>query len=328
MSDTSQDGPEPIPTQPAAAPPPPDAALPKEAPRRRGILLPLITLLLLLALLGAVGELWQRQEQLAGQLAAAADPGRVAALEGRVQSLADQLAAQAKAPAAAPAPAVDLAPLEQRLAALEQQKPPPAPDVGPLVQKLDSVAAEARSAQDSARSADAEMASRLVELGKRLQTAEQQAGRATQVQAVARAQVALDNGVPLGDIDGAPKPLARFAHDPPPTEAALRLGFPSAAAAAERASRPGTFGKSLAERMWLRARALVTVKQGDTVLVGSPAAEVLGGAQARLDAGDLRGAVAALDGLDGPAAQAMAAWRGQAQALLDARAALSQMARG
>jgi hypothetical protein len=71
----------------------------------------------------------------------------------------------------------------------------------------------------------------------------------------------------------------------------------------------------------------VTVKQGDKVLVGSPAAEVLGTTQARLDAGDLAGAVHELDRLDPAAAQAMAEWRGQAQALLEARAALAEMAR-
>jgi hypothetical protein len=62
--------------------------------------------------------------------------------------------------------------------------------------------------------------------------------------------------------------------------------------------------------------------------VGAPAAVVLGTARDRLEAGDLAGAVAALDGLDGPAAQAMAPWRAHAQSLLDARAALAAMARG
>jgi hypothetical protein len=77
----------------------------------------------------------------------------------------------------------------------------------------------------------------------------------------------------------------------------------------------------------LHARSLVTVKHGDQVLLGTSASSVLGAAQARLDAGDLAGAVAALDGLDAAAATAMASWRGQAQGLLDARNALAQMAR-
>jgi hypothetical protein len=77
--------------------------------------------------------------------------------------------------------------------------------------------------------------------------------------------------------------------------------------------------------MWRRAQSLVTVRQGDKVLVGAPAAVTLNAARARLDAGDLAGAVAALGGLDGPAAKAMAGWRSDAQALVDARAALAAL---
>ncbi len=320
---------------PAMPPPPPVEAYaeppsppPPPSRQRRGVVMPVFVVLLFLLLAAAVGWLWQQQRMLADRLDAVA-PDRVAALESRTQELTQQVAALQQRPAPPPAPApVDLAPLEQRLAALEQRQPPPPPDVGPLVQKLDSVAADAASAKGM----ESEMAGRLADLTKRLDTAEQQAGksadRAAQAQTIARAQVALDAGMPLGDLPGAPPPLARFAQSAPPTEAALRLSFPAAADAAERASRPGMAGKNLGERMWLRARSLVTVKQGDTVLLGAPAAEVLGHAQAKLDAGDLAGAVKTLDGLDGPAADAMAAWRGQAQALLDARAALAQMARG
>jgi hypothetical protein len=77
--------------------------------------------------------------------------------------------------------------------------------------------------------------------------------------------------------------------------------------------------------MWRKAQTLVTVRQGDTVLVGAPAAVTLNAARGKLDAGDLAGAVAALSALDGPAAKAMAGWRSDAQALLDARAALTSL---
>jgi hypothetical protein len=80
--------------------------------------------------------------------------------------------------------------------------------------------------------------------------------------------------------------------------------------------------------MWLHIRSLVTIRDGEKVLVGAPAATVLAQAQGRLDAGDVGGAVAALGQLDGPAAQAIAGWKDQAQALLDARAALAKMANG
>ena len=70
----------------------------------------------------------------------------------------------------------------------------------------------------------------------------------------------------------------------------------------------------------------MTVRQGDRVILGDPAAAPLATAAARLHAGDLAGAVAALGALEGPAAAAMAPWRDQAQAVLAARAALDAAA--
>ncbi len=293
--------------------------------------LALLAVLLFAVLFGAVAWLWDRQQQLSAAQAAqpAVAPEQVAALQHRLDALAQQVAALQQRPAPAPAAApVDLKPLEARIAALEQRRPASAPDLGTLEQKLDRVAAAAQAATG----AESDVSGRLAELERRLGAAEQQAsrlaGKAAQAQRIEQAQVALDAGEKLGDIPGAPPALARFADEKPPTEIELRLAFPAAAAAAERASRPSTAGKSFGERMWLRAQALVTVRQGDRVLLGAPAAQVLGQAQARLDAGDLAGAVAALDALDGTAAQAMAPWRQRAQALLDARAALARMARG
>ena len=76
------------------------------------------------------------------------------------------------------------------------------------------------------------------------------------------------------------------------------------------------------QRMWQHAQSSVTVKAGNTLVVGDALSSTLAHARQLLDAGDLAGAVAALDGLSGPAAQAMAPWRSQAQSLLDARTAL------
>jgi len=68
--------------------------------------------------------------------------------------------------------------------------------------------------------------------------------------------------------------------------------------------------------------SLVTVREGDRLILGAPAAVALETARQKLEAGDLAGAVRTLDGLDPAAAAAMAEWRGRAQALLEARAAL------
>ena len=79
-------------------------------------------------------------------------------------------------------------------------------------------------------------------------------------------------------------------------------------------------------RLWAQAQDLVTIREGDHVLVGDPAAGVLDRARVALDAGDLAGAVTTVGSLTGPAADAMAGWLAQARSLLDARAALSDWA--
>ncbi|HEX5326561.1 MAG TPA: mitofilin family membrane protein, partial [Acetobacteraceae bacterium] len=92
------------------------------------------------------------------------------------------------------------------------------------------------------------------------------------------------------------------------------------------ASRPEAGDRAFGQRLWQRAQGLISIREGDRVIVGNPAAGVLDEAQTRLDAGDLAGAVAAVSKLTGPPAQALADWLAQANALLAARAALATMA--
>jgi hypothetical protein len=242
----------------------------------------------------------------------------VATLQSDLKTLSDRNAQltqrlaqleQRPAPAAAaasPAPAADLRPLEARIAALEQRPAVVADTSAALagaVQKLEQKAADtdAQAAKLAARAA----------LLARLQAA----------------SAALEAGKPLGDLPGAPPALTRFAAAAPPSMAALRLSFPAAETSAVNASRPDTGDKSAGEKVWIRISSLVTVRQGTNVLVGSPAVNVLETARGKLEAGDLAGAIAGLDDLDRGAAAAMAPWRANAQALLDAREALSAMAR-
>jgi len=112
----------------------------------------------------------------------------------------------------------------------------------------------------------------------------------------------------------------------PPTEAALRLAFPAAVQAALAAAHPPPQGRPLLQRLWAEAQDLVTVRQGNRVLLGDPAAGMLQQARAALDAGDLAGAVGLIGGLSGEPAKAMEGWLGEARALLDARAALAAWA--
>ena len=155
-------------------------------------------------------------------------------------------------------------------------------------------------------------------------TVAERSGRVVRMQA---ALAALASGQPLGDIPDAPPAVARFATTPAKTEQELRRSFDASADAAEQAGQPAIMeSRSFGERLIARAQQAVTVRQGDRVLVGDPLSGRIIRARAALDAGDLAGAVKALDGLAGPAQAAMADWVGQARALLDARAALSSMA--
>ena len=249
----------------------------------------------------------------------------------------------------------DLSALASRLAALEQR--PALADTVSLVTRLDALAGrqDALSAraqgieavgiarQDAAETrlgALEQAATRAKSLEARLEILERRqtateattlqvpalADRAARMARVQAAQAALEHGEKLGGIPGAPAALARFATIAPPTEAALRLAFPAAARNATNATSPAADNASLLDRVWARAQSLVTLRQGDHVLIGDPAAGVLARARRTLDAGDLTGTVAALGELTGPAAQAMADWRAQASALLAARAALAELA--
>jgi len=251
-------------------------------------------------------------------------PSGSAPLEQRVQAIEARVVALERRPAPAaaaqPAPTVgaqpgpgaaaDLGPMEARITALEQR---PAPATAP---NPDASLAP-RLTADEARLATLE---KTAELPARL------AARADRVARIQAAFIALSAGRPLGDLPGGPPALARYATAAPPTEAALRLGFPAAARAALAADHPAPGDKPFLERIWAEAQDLVTIRQGDRVLVGDPAAGVLAHAQAALDAGDLAGAIAAVATLSGPTAQVLAPWLDQARGLLAARAALAELA--
>ena len=284
------------------------------------------------------------------------DP-RIAALEGEIAQLRNQVTALEHrpvpdlAPLAAritaleqkpppviptPPPPPDLRPLEARIAKLEAKPDPTLPDavthpeLAALAGRMDAIAGRQDAETGRLNSLEATVKQQFdalgATLGKRIDTNDtkiagldaatgkitaisDRAGRIARLQA---ARAALDSGQPLGDIAGAPAALTRFA---------------AAAQAAQAASHPADGTETpLIQRMWDRAQDMVTVRQGDHVIVGDPAAGIVARARHALDAGDLAGAVAALSSLTGPAATAMAGWIGQAKALLDARAALNALA--
>jgi hypothetical protein len=247
-----------------------------------------------------------------------------------LQKLQEQPGQPAPASAAATPPAATEA--QQQLAdlggkldqALMQEKA----SLDALSQRLAKLESDNQAATEAASNKQSidTLTSRLrkVEQGEgQIAGAKQDAALAVKLSA---AQVALSAGEPLGALPGAPPALARFAATPPPTEASLRADFPAVAQAALVASRPEESQKSLFSRALARLEQTITVRRGDHVIVGDPAAGIIAKAQQQLNDDDLQGAVKSLSALNGRAAQAVQAWVAQANALLAARAALAQLA--
>lgn len=326
-------------TEPAAvqaadpAPEAPQQAAQISPPLRptRDALLPWLCGLGFLVLAGAIGFVWWSSQQ--GQ---AQPPAELQALEDRIARLEQQ-----------PAARVDLGPLTARVTALEQRG---TPDLGPLearvtalekqvtsngqfAARLDALSARVDALSGRDQSADGDLSHRLDADEARLTTLERATTRMTAMaeQAALRARIqaaeaALAAGQPLGNLPNAPAAVARFASATPPTEASLRLAFPTAESAALAASHADSAEKPFLGRILAHAEDLVTVRQGERVLLGNPAVGVLARARTGLDADDLARAVAAVSSLSGPAAAAMATWLADAKALLQARAGLSDMA--
>ncbi len=285
----------------------------------------------MLAWLGAAAVLVLAGSQAALWLRVLEPPPGVGLLDARVQA-ADARVARLEQRPAPP----DLAPLQARVAALEKRPvtssaaAPPPPDLGPLEARI--AALEQRAPVTTAPDSNDSLSQRLAADEGRLATLEKAADSPTQTDRANRtgriqaAFIALSMGQPLGALPGAPPALARYATTAPPTEAALRLAFPAAVRAAMAAGHKAQPDEPFLRRAWAEVQDLITIRQGDHLVIGDPAAGVLAHAQTLLDAGDLAGAVAAVASLSGPPAQALAPWLAQANGLLAARAALADLA--
>ncbi len=276
---------------PVVAPAPAEPVVTKP----RGGFVSLLLLVLILLLAGGEVYLWRLT---------AAPGADVAALQAQVDRLAQQ-AAQAPAP---PASAAQDAQMVQKFDALTAQ-----------VSALQAELAADHGAVTTLQASTAD-------LGKLTAHIDQVNAHVGLLNRLALARIALDDGQPIGQLANAPPALERFADSPPPTLAALRLGFPDAAHAAAAASVSADGKLSFWSRAVARVESIVTVSDGTRVLIGAPAAGVLAQARVLLDAGDLAGAVRLIDTLSAPTQSAMGAWLVQARALLAARAALTALA--
>lgn len=244
-------------------------------------------------------------------------------------------------------PPPDLGKITARIDALEQR---PSPDVGKITARVDAL--------DARVTDQAQLASRLDTLSGRIEslsghdqtnidaTKEQISALTTRLTALeanagsletitkrlsrlARLQeafFALASGRPIGDLPDAPEVLARYSHAAPPTEADLRLRFPQAEREALAANQSHERDQPFVGRVWEKAQGLITIRRGDEVMVGNSSEVILNRARIALDAGDIAGAVTAVETLSGQPGQAMAKWVADAKALVDARSALAQLA--
>jgi hypothetical protein len=342
----------------APAPPPPPPV--KKAPPPSGGGSTLLTVVLAAALAGGIYYTWTNPMpapeslsvvNLRKQLAALSDQSgqtatEAATLTQQMAALSERLDKLEHASAGASPDLSDLTKrvdtLSTQLDALASRPAAPrsdaqAPDQGASTQALAELAQKldaADTAQKTALGQLAEQAKQVTDaLAVRLDKLEAGAGavsstadRAARLTSIQAAEVALQAGQKLGEIPGAPPALARFATIAPPTEPVLRESFPAIAAHAREVSRPDVSQKSFWQRSLTRLQQSVTVRQGDDVLVGDPAAGILADAEEKVRLGDLAGAVAALRRLQGPAADAVKDWADQAQALVDARVALASLA--
>lgn len=221
----------------------------------------------------------------------------------------------------------------QQAAAQQVQAAPSASSVDALSGKLDGLSQREAGDTQSIRQTLSSVQQQLSDLADKAKSLAQDTENLPQLTAqsarigqVLQAEDALASGKPLGTIPNAPSALAKFETTAPPTEASLRLAYPAAAREAEKAGGPRDASGGFWHRVWLRVQNLVTLRQGDRVIVGDQTGGTLAHAQRLLDAGDLTGAVTVLGTLQGPAAAAMAPWADQAKALIAARQALAQMA--
>jgi hypothetical protein len=287
----------------------------------------------------ALSDRVDKLERAPAQTAPAAPAGApdLGDLPKRVDDLSAKVSALESQPAASPAPA-DTGAAQQAVAALSQKLDQvQAADKAAFeqvqnadraaleqVQNADKAALEQLQAQQ--KDAIAPLDGRVAKLEQGAGSVEDAASRATRLERIQAAVVALQAGQKLGDIPNAPPALAKFANQAPPTEAALRESFPAVAAHARAVSEPDPTHKSFFQRAFARLQESVTVRQGNDVLVGDPAAGVLSDAEIRVQNGDLAGAVSRLGALTGPAAAAVQGWVEQARSLIAARAALASLA--
>ena len=249
---------------------------------------------------------------------AAASPNELAELRQQLQALENR-------PAAA---AGDIAELRQQVKALEAKPAAAPPELTEIRQQVQQLTA-----------ANADLGNRVaaLEKGEQAQSAAGDPTDTTLLLAVLQIREAIETARPFAaeydalaalakarpDIAAAAAPLAEPAKSGVASRAVLieRLRVLRGAIAT---SQPAPADRDWATRAWGQLRGLVTIRRVDGV--GQSAAEAgVSAAERALAAGDLPGAVTALDGLTGSAAEAARPWLQMASQRLAAEEALHRV---
>ncbi|OWJ64977.1 COG4223 family protein, partial [Inquilinus limosus] len=271
-----------------------------------------------------VDAIQQKLDQLAG--GAAPQQGQPPA---QPQQPAQPPAPQQPAPAAPALAPEAVAALEARIAALESAQAA-VKTLGDTVATL-SAGAQANGSTLAALQQQVDAVKATVE---RLRNSD--TGAQALSLAAGQLRSALDTGAPLDETLALLRGLAQ--NDPGlanavaalepaakgvPSRTALATGFAQAAEAARKADQPES--GDWVDRSLSVVQGLVTVRPAPGEVEGTDTNSVLARAEGRLQRGDLAGTVEAVKGLSGPAASALAAWRGQAEARLSAESALQSL---
>ena len=297
--------------------PEPVVAAPKPPNRR---LVPWLYGLGFLALAAAIFYLWQypsTSSDTAGDASAKqAIESRLADIDGRLARLEQR-------------PTLDLGKITARIDALDGRvgnQTQLAARVDALSGRIESLSGRDQTGLDATKQQLDALETRVAQVAANAGSLDAVTKRLNRITKLQEASFALAAGRPIGELPDAPEALMRYAHSAPPTDAQLRLRFPRDEQAALAAKQPDENDAPFINRVWDRAQGLITIRQGDAVVVGNPAAIILSRAQAALDAGDIAGAVSAVESLKGQPARAMENWLVDAKGLLEARSALANMA--
>ena len=297
----------------------PDSVVPASRPPKRDRV-PWLYGLGFLALAAAIFYLWQYptpSTDTAGDASAIQAIGsRLADIDGRLTRLEQR-------------PILDLGKINARMDALDGRAGDQiqlASRVDALSGRIEALSGRNQTGLDATKQQLDALATRVAEVASNAGNLDAVSKRLNRITKLQEASFALAAGRPIGELPDAPEALTRYAHTAPPTDAQLRVRFPRDEQAALAAKQPDEADAPFINRVWDRAQGLITIRRGGDVVVGDPTAIILGRAQAALDAGDIGGAVGAVESLKGQPARAMKDWLLNAKGLLEARSALAEMA--